>query len=257
MLPFADRVSNRRDRGEQERICAISHLHYDAAVIFTSPGQSPYPDAYGCYLAGIPVRIGISTEFAGGVLSHWTKPLPNTHPVDRHVSLMASIGLSDAGRRLELYLPLDSTSAVLEHPALRLEGRYAALMCGGGTDRALAAALVDRLAIPVVSVCPSPDGLSFLYRAPGRDDIVFEEGQDRGAAMLEAGLIDRALLTLTDDCLAALMAQALGRPVFFFADPIASDRQYWPMEGTVLECEEPAAEAIAAYAQKMLASMRS
>jgi hypothetical protein len=75
--------------------------------------------------------------------------------------------------------------------------------------------------------------------------------------VLKAELITRALLTLTDDCLVALMAEALGCPVFFFAHSGASDRQYWPMEADVLEREGPAVDAIAAYAQKMLASMRS
>ena len=42
---------------------------YDAALIFTSFSQSPYPPAMACYLAGIPVRIGQSREFGGGLLS--------------------------------------------------------------------------------------------------------------------------------------------------------------------------------------------
>lgn len=42
---------------------------FDAAVIFTNPRESPYALAYICYLAGIPIRIGQSQEFGGGVLS--------------------------------------------------------------------------------------------------------------------------------------------------------------------------------------------
>ncbi len=257
MLPFARHVSKRHDRGGREWICRMSSLHYDIAVIFTSPGQSPHADAYSCYLAGIPVRIGISAEFAGGVLSHWTKPLPNIHPVDRHFSLMASIGLANAGRRLELRLPLDSSCGGSEHPALRQKGQYAALICSGGADGALTGALVDRLEVPVVSARAMPDGVSLEYRSRGRDDIVIEEGEDRGTEMLEAELVNLALLTLTDDCLVALMAEAFGCPVLFFTNPAASGRQYWPMEATVLEYQEPDVDTIAACAQEMLASMRS
>ena len=47
----------------------LSHQAFDAAVIFTDERESPYPLAYICYLAGIPIRIGQSQEFGGGVLS--------------------------------------------------------------------------------------------------------------------------------------------------------------------------------------------
>ena len=43
---------------------------FDAAIILTQSGQSPYAAAYLCYLAGIPIRVGQSCEFGGSVLSH-------------------------------------------------------------------------------------------------------------------------------------------------------------------------------------------
>lgn len=46
---------------------------FDAAILFTQELQSPYLLAYSCYLAGIPIRVGLSQEFGGGVLSHWVK----------------------------------------------------------------------------------------------------------------------------------------------------------------------------------------
>ncbi|GAA6624073.1 glycosyltransferase family 9 protein [Scytonema sp. NUACC26] len=42
---------------------------FDAAIICTEPGESPYSLAYICYLAGIPIRIGRSQEFGGSLLS--------------------------------------------------------------------------------------------------------------------------------------------------------------------------------------------
>ena len=47
---------------------------FDAAIVLTAPHQSPYSLAYLCYLAKIPIRIGQSQEFGGGVLSHWIQP---------------------------------------------------------------------------------------------------------------------------------------------------------------------------------------
>lgn len=57
--------------GDFERAIAFLEAHeFDAALILTQAGQSPYTLAYICYLAGIPIRIGASEEFGGGVLSH-------------------------------------------------------------------------------------------------------------------------------------------------------------------------------------------
>lgn len=52
---------------------------FDAALILTAPGQSPFAAGYLCYLAGIPIRIGQSCEFGGGVLS-LTLPPPDILP---------------------------------------------------------------------------------------------------------------------------------------------------------------------------------
>lgn len=52
----------------------LSRSKFDAAIILTLPYQSPYVRAYLCYIAGIPIRIGQSYEFGGGVLSHCVQP---------------------------------------------------------------------------------------------------------------------------------------------------------------------------------------
>lgn len=78
----------------QDLIAAIQVHQFEAAIIFTGISQSPYPLAYACYLAGIPLRIGQSAEFGGGVLSHWVKP-PD-QPRDRNLFLLESVGLAIA-----------------------------------------------------------------------------------------------------------------------------------------------------------------
>ncbi|MBE9111579.1 hypothetical protein IQ273_19420 [Nodosilinea sp. LEGE 07298] len=55
-------------------IAWLRQQQFDAAVILTAPGQSPYTLGYLCYLAGIPIRIGQSCEFGGQVLSHCSPP---------------------------------------------------------------------------------------------------------------------------------------------------------------------------------------
>jgi len=69
-------------------VAELRSLSCDVAVILTPVGQSPYSAAYLCYLAGIPIRIGCSLEFGGGVLTRWVKTLPEKEPVDRHLSLL-------------------------------------------------------------------------------------------------------------------------------------------------------------------------
>jgi hypothetical protein len=55
-------------------ITAMRDRKFDAAMIFTPHHVSPFGLAYLCYLAGIPIRVGQSHEFGGGVLSECVKP---------------------------------------------------------------------------------------------------------------------------------------------------------------------------------------
>ena len=84
----------------------LRSYRFDAAIILTGQAQSPYAFAYCCYLAGIPIRVGQSQEFGGGVLSHWVNGLSNAiHPIDRQLLLMEAAGFAIAGRQLELQVP--------------------------------------------------------------------------------------------------------------------------------------------------------
>ncbi len=65
---------------------------FEASIIFTQPGESPYPLAYLCYLAGIPLRLGQSWEFGGGVLSPAVQPpIALEEDRDRHLHLLEAI----------------------------------------------------------------------------------------------------------------------------------------------------------------------
>src|SRR6059058_2368636 len=91
---------------EQALVQEMAARKFDAAVIFTSFSQSPYPPAYVCYLAGVPVRLGQSKEFGGSLLTQWVRPLPDSaHQADRNLFLLESAGFPVAGRHLELTVP--------------------------------------------------------------------------------------------------------------------------------------------------------
>jgi ADP-heptose:LPS heptosyltransferase len=74
-------------------IARLRQHAFDAAIFFTQPSQSPHSLAYLCYLAGVPIRLGQSKEFAGGVLSHVV--IPPADPVsleEYHLHLLRSSG---------------------------------------------------------------------------------------------------------------------------------------------------------------------
>jgi hypothetical protein len=70
----------------------IQDQRVDAAIVFAKRGRSPYIWAYRCYLAGVPMRIGLSREFGGQVLSHCIAP-PESSTLDPHLYLLQTCGL--------------------------------------------------------------------------------------------------------------------------------------------------------------------
>jgi ADP-heptose:LPS heptosyltransferase len=87
--------------------------NYDAAFIFTSFRQSPYPPAYSAALAGVPIRVGQSKEFGGQVLTHgYQPPDDETHQVDRNMALISSYGIPDQDRTLHLAIEPAAISRV-------------------------------------------------------------------------------------------------------------------------------------------------
>ncbi|MDQ4130741.1 MAG: glycosyltransferase family 9 protein [Actinomycetota bacterium] len=126
LLPWVDEVLVRRvswqDAGgsftldperELRLVADLRGGRFDAAIIFTSFSQSPFPPAYACYLAGIPVRVGQSREFGGSILSHCVPPAPyEAHQVERSLHLVEEVGLTRAGEELEVRVrPEDRAAA--------------------------------------------------------------------------------------------------------------------------------------------------
>ncbi|AFZ32436.1 glycosyl transferase family 9 [Gloeocapsa sp. PCC 7428] len=82
-------VNVSKETGLVKKLC---NLRFNAAIIFTAQSESPYPLAYLCYLAGIPIRVGQSKEFGGSVLSHWIKPpLEDLPKIDPHLYLLDAV----------------------------------------------------------------------------------------------------------------------------------------------------------------------
>lgn len=98
---------------QQALFAELATRQFDAAFIFTSFSQSPFPPAYACYLAGVPVRVGQSAEFGGAVLSHAvTPPAREAHQADRNLHLLREAGVPAAAPRLRLSVPAEDAEHI-------------------------------------------------------------------------------------------------------------------------------------------------
>lgn len=178
LLPWVDEVrvlralwqevDPSRQRSAEEELRAIDDLRadrYDVAYIFTSFSQSPHPPASFCHLAGIPVRVGQSKEFGGGVLTTWIRSGPDAeHQVERSLRLLRGTGIPVADDHLELRVPEVTSAAaaqLLTQVGIDPAGPFAVLAPGASASSRrwpaehfgeVARQLSHRLALPSVVV---------------------------------------------------------------------------------------------------------
>lgn len=105
---------------ELKMIEAMKSGGYDGAVVLTSFKQTPHPAGYACYLAGIPLRLGESKEWGGGVLTDEVSAAPDgLHQAERNLRLVEHAGFRIRDRALGLRVPEEARTSV----AVLLEGR--------------------------------------------------------------------------------------------------------------------------------------
>jgi ADP-heptose:LPS heptosyltransferase len=197
---------------------------YDAAVVFTSPTQSPWPAVHAAMLAGVRVRVAQSAEFGGAVASHWVTPPPEgTHQVDRCLHLLAAVGVTPLGRRPALHVP--ESGRGLADDALRGAGRSAgdafAVLAPGAScsSRRYPAAGFARVARQLAAA-----GLPVLVTGTANEaDLVagvVDGAGHRGVRTLPvlpveglAGVIEQAAVAVTNNSGGMHLADALGTPV--------------------------------------------
>jgi ADP-heptose:LPS heptosyltransferase len=226
--------------GQVDLIELLEQHGFDAALIFTRPGVSPWPAAYITYLSRIRLRIGQSAEQGGGLLTHVVEPLPDdAHQVDRNLHLLEASGLPVAGRRLELVVPEQAQEAA---EALLLRSRippgepFVAVAPGAeARSRRYPASryaevcrrITDRTGWPVVIVGARADiplGAE-IAAAANRQGVSTVAGQ---TALPElAAILERSACVVTNHSIVMHLADAMRRPmVVLFAgtDPEAAWR---------------------------------
>jgi ADP-heptose:LPS heptosyltransferase len=197
---------------------------YDAMLVFTSFSQSPWPAAYAGYLAGIPVRAGLSKEFGGSLLSHWVTPPPDElHQVDRCLHLLAALGVPGAGHHLELNVPeaaREQARDVLARLGLRADGRFAMLAPGASCPArrypaerfGRAAAEIAAAGLPVVVTGSEREAalVEQVVAAAGRTGVVPAVGLEVPAFV---ALTAAAAVAVVNDSGGLHVADAVGTPV--------------------------------------------
>jgi ADP-heptose:LPS heptosyltransferase len=186
---------------------------FDAAVVLTSFSQSPWPAAEVARRAGIPVRVGTSKEFGGGLLTHWVPAPPDDeHQVDRMLGQLAAVGVPSRGHALHARIPDDAAT-----PLALVGVRYAVVAPGASCPSRRWPA--DRFAAVVRAL--ADDGLTVAVTGTEKEaGLVAEVAGDVGVPLAGGlGLADLAALLAGAEVVVANnsggvhLADAVGAPV--------------------------------------------
>ncbi len=236
---------------ERDLIQTLADGAYDAAIIFTSFSQSPYPPAYACYLAGIPFRAGQSREFGGAVLTDAVSPLPDEcHQVDRNLHLVQALGFEETARDPRVQIPdaaRDQLGLKLRMKGIGL-GRPFVLMHPGAScparryplERFAAAAqlLFTVLHWPIVFSGSEKERAyedELLATAgPGVISLIGQTRMDEFAA-----LVARATVVVTNNTLTMHLADALRTPQVVLFSGTEREQQWRPRGGTAVLLRRP------------------
>ncbi len=208
---------------EMELVETLRGQGFDAAIVFTSFSQTPHGAAYACYLAGIPLRLGESREFGGGLLSTEIRNLPDDlYQAERSLRLLEGVGFEVRDRRPLVEVPEGARERARGRLTSHGIGRgrpYLVVQPGAscqarryplGRFAAVARLLWRRLGWPVVltgAAREAPELDSIASRSWG---VVSLAGQTRVEEL--AALVAGAALVVCNDSLPMHLAAALGVP---------------------------------------------
>jgi lipopolysaccharide heptosyltransferase II len=222
----------------------LNNGRYDAAVLFTSFSQSPYPPAYACFLAGIPLRLGHSKEFGGGILTQWVLPPPDEgHQADRNLSLLRAAGFPGSDSRLELAIPETVQARVdeiLQQFGLNAAAPFIVLAPGASAaarryDPARYTRVIEiltgQIGLPVVVVGSERDAKSVQpvldYAATAQNDLVHCLVGKTSVPEL-AAIIRRSALVIANNSASLHMADAFLRPMVILYSGTEHETQWQP-----------------------------
>jgi ADP-heptose:LPS heptosyltransferase len=214
---------------------------FDAAIIFTSFAQSPYPPAYVCYLAGVPVRLGQSKEFGGLLLSQWVKPrADDCHQAERNLYLLEAAGFPSAGRDLEIRIPTEAQIAgdrLLAAAGINPARPFVAMAPGASAQARrydparyaeVARTLAGRMGLPValLGTAREADLLASIAASAWGRPVASLAG--RTALPEMAAVLNRSALVIANNSSSLHLADALGRPMVILFSGTEIESQWRP-----------------------------
>jgi lipopolysaccharide heptosyltransferase II len=226
---------------ERALIESLRTRDYHAAFIFTSFSQSPLPPAYACYLAGIPVRVGYSKEFGGGLLSFSSPPpADETHQADLNLALLELAKIPVRDRHLELHIPTEvrhETDRILEPAGINPMSDYTVLAPGASCsarryspDRFAAAAveLSNRTGMPVVVVGSQREAetIAPVSAAAQNGNLISLVGKTSLPQL--AAIIQGAALVVANNSASIHLADAFQRPIVALYSGTEYESQWAP-----------------------------
>jgi ADP-heptose:LPS heptosyltransferase len=230
-----------RERGLAEQLRAEA---YDAAVIFTSFSQSPYPAAFVCHEAGIPMRVGQSKEFGGQVLTHWVMPGPDhAHQAERSLALVSAGDEADS--RLRVRVPESAREWAVR--ALGPELRDFALVAPGASCPArrysrFAEVVAELGSLGVETVVVGGERERATCDAVAAASPFARSLAGESSIPQLAALVERAGVVVANDSLTLHLAEALLRPLVALYSGVNERSQFGPrftrsvMLGAQLPC---------------------
>jgi len=226
---------------ELELVHTLKAGNFDLALIFTSFAQSPYPPAYACFLAGIPIRAGLSKEFGGGVLTHWAKSPPDEiHQVDRNLAVIKSLGIPTDGEQLELSIDnalTDQVKDLLISVGIQPGEPFIGLAPGASCNARrypvdkfakVAEIVANQARLPVVILGSQREaaGLGPFEEILAPRQIISLVGKTTVPGFV--GVIQQAAFILANNSSALHIADAFGKPMVIFYSGTEYRSQWMP-----------------------------
>ena len=209
---------------------------FDAAIIFTSFSQSVFPPAYACYLAGIPIRAGMSNDFGGSLLSHRIPSPPwGMHQAERNLYLLEQLGFGFEPPRPVIKIPAaahQKADDLLSAHGISLGAPFVAIVPGAscearrweiGRFMRLAELTLERTRLPVVL-------LGRPHEIPDCDIAGVHVLSGETTITDFAAILSRAALVVANNSAAMHLAEACGRPSVILFSGTDLESQWRPKE---------------------------
>lgn len=223
---------------ERHLISLLADYAFDAALLFTTFGQTPHAPAYACYLAGIPLRAGESKEHGGGTLTHELHSAPpELHQVERNLLMVEQLGFKVRERHPTLALSQrnrDSANSLLRTRGIDPARPFILIHPGSSVQ---ARRYPAKRFAAVVTLLTNHGWQVLLTGLEHEEELLIEVAHTTPTTRYIAGemtvaeyaaLIERASLVICNNSLPLHLADALHTPLLVMYSGRDAETQWQP-----------------------------